>query len=139
MAVVFLRSKLGSTRTHPSFFNSNILNNRTAKLAELVQRFDNEQQEIEKELTVLRALAPLLPKFFYEFENLKKVSFDAGNVKELERNNQILREFIKYHDAIEFEIRGSRGKNDPLSDAIFAILKDKKVTFDNLIDIFYRK
>jgi hypothetical protein len=110
-----------------------------AKLAEAVKKYEKEHLEIEKELAILKPLANLLPKFFYEFENLKTVTFESGNIRELEKNNQILREYLKYHDAIEFEIRGNRDKKDPLCDALYAILKDKKTTFDNLIDIFYRK
>lgn len=139
MALLFVKSKIGSKRTHSSFFNSNIINTKIPKLIENLKKFEKENLEIDHHLSMLRPLGDLLPQFYLEFENLKKVSFSAGDAKEREKNNRILRNYLKFHEAIEFEIRGYKDKKEPLYEALMAILADKKTTFDNTIDLFYKK
>lgn len=139
IAVTFLKTRIGSKKTNSSFFNSNALNSRLAKLSEAIKRYEKDYNEVERHAALLRQIAEFLPQYFLEFEGLKKVSFETSDPKERERNNKLLRSFLKVHETIEFEIRGNKDKNDNFYEAVMAILRDKKTTFDNLIDLFYKK
>lgn len=116
-----------------------VLNNKIPKLAETLKKFEKDYIEIEKNLLILKPIIEILPEFFVEFENLKAISFKNGTIKERENNNKTLRNYLRLHETIEFEIRGYKDKKEPLYEALMAILRDKKTTFDNLIDLFYKK
>ena len=139
MSLLFVKNKLGSKRTHSSFLNSPILNTKIPKLNESIKKFEKDYIEIEKNMLILKPIFEILPEYFVEFENLKTVSFQNGTIKERENNNKILRNYLRLHETIEFEIRGYKDKKEPLYEALMAILRDKKTTFDNLIDLFYKK
>ena len=122
-----------------TFFNSQVLNTKYPKILDIIKKFEKDCLDIEKTVRLLLPLSDNLPTYFVEYENLKEVSFSANTNTERERNNKILRSFLKLHDSIEFEIRTYSDKNDSIYEAIMTILKDKKKTLDDLIDIFLKK
>lgn len=137
--MTFIKTKIGSRRTNPAFLNNLILNTKVPTLLEFIANCENDYLKIEKDLLIFRPVVEFLPDYFLESENLKRVTFESDSVTERESNNHILRNFLRLHELIEFEIRGYKDKNEDVYNSIVFMLHEKKTTFDNLVDMFYKK
>ena len=114
------------------------MNVQIPKVKEKIKVIEKDCTEIQRDLNTLDLVADLLPQYFEQFEKLKDVSFENGTNEEREKNNKILRSFLKIHEEIQFQIQ-THGEKNQVSQAILAVLMSKKKSFDSLVDVFYKK
>ena len=108
------------------------------RVIDKINSFETQSEELASELWVLESCAHLLPPFLVECDKLKEVSFKENTLEEKQKNAKIMRCFLSSCQSLESNVLNC-GTELKLSRAILDIIADKRVSYESIVDVFYRK
>ena len=124
-------------KTNTIVFNNPVLNDTIPKIFAKIQKIEDENQAIKKELFFFDPIVENVVHYMRAFDNLKDISFEKNTNDEKIANNKILRTFLKEYNRVQSDLLAFRDTTTHGFEYTNAFIEEKKKLYDVLLEKFY--